>query len=68
MYFGYRSIVERFHIINIMLFKTVICQLMNKAILNNIVCIAIWPFVMYSNYFKIYVVLLLGMLVPISRD
>ena len=67
MYFGYRSIVEWFHIIN-MLFKTVICQLMNKAILNNIVCIALWPFVMYSNYFKIYVVLLLGMLVPNSRD
>ena len=51
-----------------MLFKIVIYQLMNKAIINNIVCIAMWPLVMYSNYFKIYVVLSINTLVSNSRD
>ena len=44
---------------NIMLFKTVIPlakKLKNKAVLNinNIVCIAMWSLVMYSNCLVIY--------------
>ena len=44
---------------NIMLFKTVIVttkKLKNKAILslNNIVCVAKWSLVMYSNCLVIY--------------
>ena len=49
---------KRFQFIsNTMLFKTVICnskELKNRAILSyqNIVCIAMWSLVMYSNYFE----------------
>ena len=44
---------------NIMLFKTVISlckKLKNKAVLSvdNIVCVAMWYLVMYSNYLEIY--------------
>ena len=44
---------------NIMLFKTVIAttkKLKNKAVLsiNNIVCVAMWSLVTYSNYLVIY--------------